>query len=219
MKKTFDPVEEEITPKPLKLLGRIIKITLVSALILMLGWLTLRACYQDGTPKMKKYMWTDSTANIAKSGDIKVYRLLEYNDPELSRLFFIDRVYYTENNSQLQFMLRYNTLSNYYKELDFSEGDRFEFELTDGEGKHYTDYSFITDEGLMYKYFRVAFDNVDVKVDNLYVIVYHVSEDGRDEIGRCIAWDIEGPREEYELKKEKKNISAPSDIVIIKKEK
>ncbi len=218
MKKTFDPVEDNVTPKPLRIISKIIKITLLAGLILMLGWLTLRSCYQDGTGKVKKYMWTDATVSLAKEENIKVYRLVEYNNPELSMLFFIHRPYYTENNSQLQFMLRYNTLSKYYKELNFKEGDSFEFELTDGNGKHYTDYCYVTDKGMMYRYYRIAFENVDVEVDNLYVIIYHVSDEGRNEIGRCIVWDIEGPRDEYELTKEKKNVSVPDDIVYSTKE-
>ncbi len=219
MKKPFDSVEDSITPKPLKVLWTIIKIVLALGLILMLGWLGLRSCYQDGTAKMKRYMWTESAAEQYENGTLTVKRFVEYNDPELSMLFFIGRIYYTEELGQFQFMLRYNVLSEYYKELNDEYPD-FAFELIGRSGdtylEHYTKYCYITDSALMYKYYRLAFENVNTDLcDELYVVIYYVNNHGEySEIGRCTVWEKDAPSEEYDLSSGEKKASKPTPNLI-----
>lgn len=219
---SFDPVEENVTFKPLKIIAKIVKILFGTALILMLGWLCLRSCYQDGTEKMKRYMWTEAAAQLYDENELKVKRLVEYNDPELGRLFFIGHIYYTEDIGQFQFMLRYNTLNELYKDLADENGNaEFRFELTDKNGTHYTEYQYITDSALMYRYFRVAFENVDVTyVDKLYVNIILVTEEEEIDVGSCIVYDKEGPSDDYKLSKAEKNAQKPTkDIVVGGKEK
>lgn len=200
MKKPFDPVEDSVTPKSLKTLGLIIKVTLVVGLIVSLGWLTLRACLQDGTSKMKKYIWTEAALEQKENGALTVNRLAEFNDPELSRLFYIGRIYHTKEIGQLQFMLRYNVLSREYE--DYASGvGKFVFELvTEGDGEEkgrYTKYCYITDEAMMYRYYRIAFENVDLEgVDGAQVIIYYEYGE-KHEIGRCIVYDKEGASEKF----------------------
>ncbi len=198
MKKPFDPVEDSVTPKSVKTLGLIIKITLAVGLIVSLGWLTLRACLQDGTSKMKQYIWTEAAIEQKENGTLTVNRLTEYNDPELSRLFYIGRIYHTEEIGQLQFMLRYNVLSREYEDYASGVGE-FVFELVtqaDGEVKgRYTKYCYITDEAMMYRYYRIAFENVDLNgVDGAQVIIYYQYGE-KHEIGRCIVYDKDAARE------------------------
>ncbi len=202
MKKPFDPVEDSVVPKSLKTLGLIIKITLAVGLILMLGWFTLRACCQEGTKKMKNYMWTEGASEQYDSGSLTVRRLMEYNDPDLSRLFYIGKIYHTKELDQLQFMLRYNALSEHYKEL--GEGGTFTFELVataDGaELARYNEYCYIEDEALMYRYFRIAFEGVDtLSCDGIQVIIYYNIDGSATEIGRCIVFDREAPSETFKL--------------------
>ncbi len=210
MKKNFDPVEESVTPKSLKTLGLIIKITLAVGLIISLGWLTLRACLQDGTAKMKKYLWTEAAIEQKKSGSLTVSRLHEFNDPELSRLFYIGRVYHTKEIGQLQFMLRYNVLSREYE--DYSSGDgEFVFELvTEADGQEvarYKKYCYITDQALMYRYYRIAFENVDLEgIDGAYVIIYYQYGEKKD-IGHCIVYDKDVPGETFKPESSKKPTS------------
>ncbi len=214
MKKTFDPVEDSITPKPFRVLGLIIKITLAIGLILSLGWLSLRACLQDGTSKMKKYLWTEAAIEQKESGTITVSRLHEFNDPELSRLFYIGRIYHTKEIGQLQFMLRYNVMSSEYQkyENDGSLVGHFVFELVTEANKEevarYTEYCYITDKSLMYRYYRLAFENVDLTdVDGAHVIVYHVVNGEKTEIGRCIVYDRDIPGEAFKPGKASKPTS------------
>ncbi len=211
MKKPFDPVEDSVTPKSLKTLGLIIKVTLAVGLIVSLGWLTLRACLQDGTSKMKKYLWTEAAIEQKENGTLTVSRLAEYNDPELSRLFYIGRIYHTEEIGQLQFMLRYNTLSQEYRkyEKDGSPVGSFSFELiteTDKtETARYTEYCYITDKALMYRYYRIAFENVDLDgVDGAQVIIYYTLNEEKNEIGRCIVYDKDGASEIFKPSTSKK---------------
>ena len=90
---SFDPVEEKIVPKPIRIAGKVLKYLFLTAIVLMIGWLSLRSCYQDGTNKMKKYMWTEKAVEMNKNGTLTVKRLTEYQDPELSTLFFIGIIY------------------------------------------------------------------------------------------------------------------------------
>ena len=199
---SFDPVEDKIVPKWLSVIWLIIKIILGAALILMLGWFTLRSCYQDGTGKMKAYMWTEAAVSASEKGELTVKRLNEYQDPSLSSLFFISRIYHTEEIGQLQFMLRYNTLSQEYKDMLEDNGEaEFVFELTDKNGTHFTRYSYITDSALMYNYFRVAFEDVRVDLyDMLYVNIYLVTDEGDTQVGSCIVYDREGGAQDHKVK-------------------
>lgn len=207
MRKPFDPVEDSVTPKSVKTLGLIIKITLAVGLILSLGWLTLRACLQDGTGKMKNYLWTEAAIEQKQNGTLTVNRLTEYNDPELSRLFYIGRIYHTEEIGQLQFMLRYNVLSREYEDYASGEG-KFVFELVteaDGEIKdRYTKYCYLTDKAMMYRYYRIAFEDLDLEgVDGAHVIIYYEHGE-KQEIGRCIVYDKDAAKEVFKPQSSKK---------------
>ena len=202
MKKPFDPVEDSVTPKSLKTLGLIIKVTLAVGLIVSLGWLTLRACLQGGTSKMKKYIWTEAALEQKENGALTVNRLAEFNDPELSRLFYIGRIYHTKEIGQLQFMLRYNVLNREYQkyEKDGSPVGSFTFELVTEsekeEAARYVKYCYVSDEALMYRYYRIAFENVDLSgIDGAQVIIYHNLNGDKKEIGRCIVYDKDGASE------------------------
>lgn len=209
MKKPFDPVEDSITPKSVKTLGLIIKVTLALGLILSLGWLTLRACLQDGTKKMKNYLWTEAAIEQKAEGTLTVNRLAEFNDPELSRLFYIGRIYHTEEIGQLQFMLRYNVLSREYEK--YAGVGEFRFALvTEADGKEvarYTKYCYITDQALMYRYYRIAFENVDLEgIDGAYVIVYY-EQGEKNDIGHCIVYDKDAAKEAFKPQSSKKPTS------------
>ena len=211
MKNTND--EENLVPRPIRIAWTVIKIVLAVALIVMLGWLTLRSCYQDGTKKMKTYMWTDSASEQYENDNVSIYRLTEYNDPKLSRLFFIGRIYYTPEIRQYQFMLRYNKENDSYKDLIEEGAKDFIFELTDKNGNHYTTYSYITDSAMMYGYYRLAFDNVDVTyAEQLVVNIYAVDENGKkiSEVGSCIVWQKDAPSQEYKLSNADEKASKPN---------
>ena len=197
---SFDPVEDKIVPKPLSILGKIIKYGFLAVLAIMIAWLSLRSCYQDGTAKMKKYMWTEKAVEAGKNGELTVKRLTEYQDPKLSSLFFISRIYHTEEIGQLQFMIRYNTLNQDYKDMLDDDGKaEFVFELTDNEGTHYTKYQYITDSALMYKYFRIAFEDVELSyLSQLHLKIYLVTDNGDVHVGSCIVWEKDVPVRDYD---------------------
>lgn len=197
---SFDPVEDKIVPKPIRIAGKVLKYLFLTAIVLMIGWLSLRSCYQDGTNKMKKYMWTEKAVETNKNGTLTVKRLTEYQDPELSTLFFIGKIYYTQEIGQLQFMIRYNTLNQDYKDMLDEDGNaEFVFELTDDEGTHYTKYQYITDSALMYKYFRIAFEDVDITyLSKLHLKIYLVTEEEDVHVGSCIVWEKDVPMKDHD---------------------
>lgn len=217
---SFDPVEDKITPKPLRIIGKIIKIVLALSLIVMLGWLLLRSCYQSGTKKMKSYMWTEKAAEAYEGGELTVKKLQEFNNPKYqgpngpktNSLFFIGNLFYTKEINQFQFMIRYNVLNADYKEMADDNGNvDLRFELTDKAGTHYTDYYYITDSALMYRYYRIAFEDVDVELaDELYVDIILITDDDEIKVGSCKVWDKEAPDDDYKLKSDEKKASKPT---------
>jgi hypothetical protein len=149
---------------------------------------------------MKKYLWTEAAIEQKAEGTLTVKRLVEFNDPELSRLFYIGRIYHAEEIGQLQFMLRYNTWSRECEKYPVTVGE-FVFELiTEADGKEvsrYTSYYYITDSALMYRYFRIAFENVDLSgIDGAQVVIYFQYGE-RQEVGRCIVYDKDAASEKF----------------------
>jgi hypothetical protein len=159
------------------------------------------AAATDGKCKIVAYEGEKRPCSVSVAeGTLTVNRLAEFNDPELSRLFYIGRIYHTEEIGQLQFMLRYNVLSREYEK--YAGVGEFVFELvTEADGEEvarYTEYYYITDQALMYRYFRIAFENVDLtNIDGAYVIIYYQNGEKND-IGHCIVYDKDGAAEKFD---------------------
>jgi FKBP-type peptidyl-prolyl cis-trans isomerase (trigger factor) len=81
-------------------------------------------------------------------------------------------------------------------------------EMTEAEKQEvarYTEYCYIQDKALMYRYYRIAFENVDLSgIDGAQVIIYHVLNGEKTEIGRCIVYDKDGASEIFKPGSSKK---------------
>jgi len=104
----FAPEEEFQAPKWLRVVGKVIKYTFVISVVLMMSWMLLRGCYQNGTKKVTRYLFTEAAAAQYEKGELTIRKLTAYNDNDLGRAFYIDSLTYTEELGQFQFMIRYN---------------------------------------------------------------------------------------------------------------
>lgn len=209
--------EEELLapPKGLKIFGRILKWTFLIGLLLVIGWLSLRACYQEGTTKVKRYLWTEEAATLYEAGELTVMQIPEINEVSTERAFYLLRPYYTPALGQFQFTLRCNEYNELVREI-LKEGgiDSFTFVLADDEGNRYTAYEYITDSALMYRFYRIAFSGVDLTTaKELRVYIYPKGGEVafEDALENCKVWNYENATREYSLTKaEKKAAKKPS---------
>jgi hypothetical protein len=57
----------------------------------------------------------------------------------------------------------------------------------------------------MYRYYRIAFENVDLDgIDGAQVIIYHNFNGEKHEIGRCIVYDKDAASETFKPESRKK---------------
>lgn len=210
----YIPEEEIRVPKALRIFGLIVKAVFVLAVVVMMGWLALRGCYQEGTGKVKRYLFTETATALYETDGLTIQKLTAYNDNTLGRAFYIGHVTYTEELGQFQFMLRYNRHNETVKTHIEENGlHSFAFILVDNLGNRYTDYCYVTDEALMYGYYRLVFDGVDTApITGLNVYIYEAGEeiDFDDRIESCAVWYSDGPTEEYKLSSVEKRAARPS---------
>ena len=208
--------EEELmrAPKGLRIVGRVIKWVFLVGLVLMLGWMSLRACYQNGTAKIKRYLFTEEAAQLYEEGTLRVKRLGEYNDATLKRAFYIGSIYYTEELGQFQFNIRFNRFHEKVKDMvDELGDDAFSFVLEDNLGNRYLTYEYVTDKALMYRYYRVCFSGIDVsEAETLKVYIYARGEAVAfgDALDVCTVWDYEGTSEAYHFGSAEKKAEKPT---------
>ncbi len=188
----------------LRILAKVLRWGFIIGLLLMIGWMMLRGHYQKGTPLMKQYYFTEETASLYREGGLTVKRLLSYNDSTLGRAFYIDNVHFTEENSQFQFMLRYNKYNSAVSSIILDQGlHSFTFVLKDDKGNVYTDYEYITDSRMMYGYYRLSFAHVDL-TEATELSVYVFADTGAPvsfdkAINSCVVWYSDGYQEDYDL--------------------
>lgn len=199
----------------LKVIGKIIKWTFLSTVFFILIWVFVCGRAQKGTSLTKRYTFTEATSSIyLKSGSLTVWDLTAYieNTQEQSlieRLFFIQNINFTEENSEFQFTLRYNTKSPAAVNIPYDENQEpFVFVLKDNKGNVYDEYYFLTDSSLMYRFYRIIFQNVDTsKATELKLYVYRSGEEieQKDFIDICTVWYSDGVRTEHKISSAEKN--------------
>lgn len=206
-------------PKAVIILMQVIKWAFIVGLIIMIGWMMLRGAYQKGTAKMKRYYFTEEAAALYEADQLEVEKLLDFNDNTLDRAFYIGNIHYTAGISQFQFMLRYNKFNELISSTVAEHGLHcFTFALVDDKGNTYTEYEYITDQALMYGYYRVSFSGVDLsEATELKVYIFF---DGGEEvslsdaINSCVVWYSDGYKEDYDLSRTEKKSEKPlPDIV------
>ena len=195
-----------------KRVARILRYLFFGALFLMLGWFGLRGCYQNGTAAMKRYLVTEEAAAFFRSGSLTVRRLDDYNKPDVDRVFYIGNAYYTEETEEFQFMIRYNVRRESLASWIAEHGrNSFTFLLTDDKGNVWPAYRYVTDNRLMYGYYRLVFPAVDLtEAETVTVCVF--PDDGKehapsDAWERLTVWVRDGHTDPYEVS----NAAAPTE--------
>ncbi len=208
--------DEQIkAPRPLRIIGKIIKWIFLSLVALMLLWLAVCSFFQKGTPRMKQYLWTGQAAERYEAlgrENYRVWDLTAYNISSLDKFFFIDHLMYTEDPSQFQFMLRYNRFSSPLKDalrLPGDDNEPFLFLLKDNTGRVYSEYQYLTDSALIYGYYRVVFSDVDISsAAELTVYVYRNNGENTDfesPVDSCTVWYSDGYQSRYTLSSSERN--------------
>ncbi len=196
------------------LIGRIFKIAVSAFVIGLFVWVALRSCWQKGTDKTEQYIWTEEAVHAYNSGRLTVKEYIDYNESNTEKLFYIDNVRHTEELSQFQFTLRYNTYAVDTNKKMEGKSESFCFVLIDNKGNRYTDYQFLTDEVRMYRFFRLVFSDIDITdASELRVRIYS-TEDGKvnykDFIDTCLVWQRDGVLVDEGLSKNEKKSDKPT---------
>lgn len=211
-------------PKGLVIFGKIIKWIFIIFVVLMLAWFAVCGRLQKGTQKVSGYVFTEKAAEmLEKSGSLTVYDLLAYNDVAKDRnltekLFFTDHVMLTKEPSQIQFMLRYNLMNGKIKEYTGGTDTPFVFVLKDDRGNSYRSCLTLTDSKLIYGYYRVIFEDIDLsEAEKLSLYVYRNTDGDLPELlDISTMWYSDGPAKDHELtSSEKKTADRVSDLVTI----
>ncbi len=200
----------------LKITGKIIKWTFLALILFSMIWCFICSKAQKGTALTKRYTFTKETSALyLKSNSLTIWDLTSYieNDSEQSlieRLFFIQNINFTEENSEFQFTLRYNTKNQNVANISSSNenGEPFVFILKDNLGNIYNEYYFLTDSSLMYRFYRIIFQNVDTsKATQLKLYIYRNNEENTEQknlIDICTVWYSDSNRDEHKLTSDEK---------------
>lgn len=179
--------ESEYDPKPSKT-GKIIKKTLLYTLriasffvIALLFW----RIFSGGDPKsMQKFLWTEETIESYQNDpdSFKAYYYRHKDNLTTDGKFAASYVYYVPSEKQIQITLRYNdsTLEKLMRDYSLSDvptEEPFVFVLTDGSGKNYTEYKYVSDTKNMYNYRRLVFDGIDFEPLIVDELPYNATED------------------------------------------
>ncbi len=215
----YEDPEELRAPLALRIFGKVIKWAFIVFVVLMIGWLTVRGVYQNGTRRMKRYLFTEEARERYQNGEsLTIYKLTDFNDNSLDRIFYIGNIRYTEELGQFQFMLRFNKNSVGLKEDGLGEGNGFLFVLEDDVGNRYTEYQYITDSALMYRYYRIVFSHIDVSAATKLTVSVYRDTGGEvkagSEIDRCTVWYSDGARAPHKLSGSEKK-AAKSDAGLL----
>lgn len=127
--------------------------------------------------------------------------------------FSVSKSRYIPSLSQWQFTVRYNHSTLEYLSLergkDMSvEGSHFTFALVDNEGNVYRDFTYKRVTEGRYTYYRLVFDNVNMrKVGDIQIMVYCIDDMKGNElpdiaVGKLPLYYSELEREDYKFEKE-----------------
>lgn len=202
-------------PKVLRILGRILKYTFLAFVAAMILWLSVRAYYQNGTPYIRRYVFTEEAAQLLKEERLTVKTFNAFNDNSLERAFYIGHIYYTEELGQFQFMLRYNRFSEAVSAHIKENGlNSFLFVLKDDVGNVYSSYAYVADSRLMYGYYRLVFDNVETYTPTSLVVEVYLASEGEpiEKLEECVVWYSDAYSEGYTLSGKEKSAEKPTPM-------
>ncbi|MBO4770471.1 MAG: hypothetical protein J5563_06800 [Clostridia bacterium] len=189
--------EIRIAPKWLRIIGKIIKWSIITVAFALIAWLSLRVIWQRGPGAYRKYAMTSAAEQEYRQNGLHIFRLEALNTNELGKLFYIDSVYYTEEERSFQFTLRYNI---------YAEGaaglvpEDLRFYMADSEGNVYDKYLYNFENTAMYYHFLLVFE--DVPLDDLTVVVTN----GGQRVDSCVVFRKDGNMKEYRISGSEKKV-------------
>ncbi len=177
-------------PKGLRIFGKILKWTFISVCIAAFLWLCLRVIWQRGPASVRNYYMTHAAFKLSE-GKPHVFERNVYNTTELDKPFHVTKVVTTRETSGLQIAVYFNVNSN-----PSVDSNSFEFRLisdkTDGS---LNPVAVVRAGTVMYRHFRVIFENVDFSEEKL---VLEISYNG-EKYDSCVAYLNDGYEREISL--------------------
>ena len=156
----------------MKILGRILKIAVLTLIFGVIAFLLVRiAIAEYYPPEMKALTPTDNLRSaFAADPALEIRRqelAVSYDNPDFA-LFMANHQYYAPAAGELQIALRYNrsTLGEVKKDFALDaeplpSPDLFDFTLLDDNGNRYPLSTMATASKFMYEYYKLTFSGVD----------------------------------------------------------
>lgn len=192
--------EIRIAPKWLRVIGKIVKWAIIAFAFVIIAWLSLRVIWQRGPGAYRKYAMTSSAEQKYRQEGLHVFRLNALNTNELGKLFYIDSVYYTEEERSFQFTLRYNIYAEAAAGL---LPEDLRFYMTDSSGNVYGEYLYNYKNTAMYYHFLLVFEDVPSDTDLTVVVT-----NGGQRIDSCDVFKKDGYMKEYRISGSEKKVGA-----------
>lgn len=177
---------EKKKPSVGKIIGRTFKYFIICIILGIVGVSLVRIIMLDNfPPEVENYCWTEKTAALYRSGEIRCYDIevaQNYSDSAGDShagdfFLFFGRLTETEGNlAEIQCTVRFNdsTLSHRGEGFTGSDTEPFVYVLMDDRGNFYEPSEITAAEKSNLNYRRLVFSDVDMTdVGSLYVNVYH----------------------------------------------
>ncbi len=209
----------------MKKLGSIISwsVTALAGLIVLLI-IILFACDADGD--ISALTWSRAMIEEYQKypEEFRVEYIKVYDERTFTEdgYFSVSKSRYVPSLSQWQFTVRYNhsTLEYLGEERGEAmpiEDDHFTFALVDSEGRVYRDFSYKKVTEGRYTYYRLVFDNVNMrKISDIQIMVYCIDDMVGDSlpdiaVGKLPLYYSELEREDYKFEKELPDAMKPTE--------
>lgn len=171
----------------------------------------------DADGEISNIVWTEEAlAEYNKRPDsfvVDYYDVYEDHYFTEDGYFSVSKIRYMPDISQWQMTVRYNKSSIENLSLDYdrklSETDNeFVFAIMDNEGVLYKEFSYIKTVKGRYTYYRLVFDDIDIKKLNELNLHIYFADDIKDgeypekNIGVLPVYNAKMPRDEYDFEDE-----------------
>ncbi|MBR5767448.1 MAG: hypothetical protein IKX86_02055 [Clostridia bacterium] len=192
----------DYVPKGLRIFGKILKWIFISACVAVFLWLCLRVIWQKGPSSVRNYYMTQS-AYDASEGRPHVYERNVYNTTELEKPFHATKVVTTKETSGLQIAVYFNVNS-----VPSADPGKFSFRLvSDDKNETALPVAVVTANAVMYRHFRIVFENVDLSADKLILEILYDGE----LFDSCVALLNDGYEREISLGASERRIRNEAD--------
>ncbi len=209
----------------MKKLGSILSwgMTALAGVIVLL-LIILFAC--DGDGDISRLVWSEEMIEEYQKypEEFRVEYIKVYDERTFTEdgYFSVSKSRYIPNLGQWQFTVRYNhsTLEYLSEERDEEmpiEDDHFTFALVDNEGTVYRDFTYKRVTEGRYTYYRLVFDNVNMrKIGDIQIMIYCLDDMKGDElpeiaVGKLPLYYSELEREDYKFEKELPEEDKPTE--------